>query len=53
MAKLLGFLGATAGSTIGWWAGEHIGIMTAYVISMVGMAGGLWASRWVVRNYLD
>ena len=31
MAKLLILLGTTVGGAIGWWVGEHIGIMTAFL----------------------
>jgi hypothetical protein len=52
MAKLLVLLGTTLGGAIGWWVGEHIGIMTAFFLSMIGMGAGLYFSRWVVKNYL-
>ena len=35
MSKALMFLGATVGSAIGWWIGARVGIMTAFVVSMV------------------
>lgn len=53
MTKLLGVIGTTLGAAIGWWAGEHIGTMTAFVLSMVGMGGGLYLGRWVAKNLLD
>lgn len=45
MTKLLGFVGATVGSAIGWWAGAHAGMMTAFTVSMVGTGAGLYAGR--------
>jgi prolyl oligopeptidase len=36
MAKLLVLVGTTIGGGIGWWIGERIGIMTAFVVSMIG-----------------
>ena len=33
------------GSAAGWWIGAHIGIMTAFVVSMVGFGAGLWGAR--------
>jgi hypothetical protein len=31
MARLFGLMGATVGSTFGWWLGEHVGLMTAFL----------------------
>ena len=51
MIKLFGFLGATAGGAIGWWLGEPVGMMTAFMLSMVGTGLGIYfgkklAERW-------
>jgi hypothetical protein len=51
MTKMLGFLGATVGSAIGWWAGAHVGMMTAFLLSTVGTGAGIYwgrqlADRW-------
>jgi hypothetical protein len=43
MRKLLGFVGMTVGSGLGWWAGAHLGTMTAFMLSMVGTGAGLYA----------
>ena len=43
MRKLLGFVGATVGSAVGWWAGAHVGTMTAFMVSMVGTGAGMYA----------
>jgi len=43
MRKLLGLIGMTVGSYLGWWAGAHVGTMSAFVASMVGTGAGLWA----------
>ena len=40
MKKLIGLVGCTIGGAIGWAAGEPFGIMTAFLISMVGTAAG-------------
>lgn len=51
MTRLLVLAGTTAGSALGWWAGAHVGIMTAFFVSMVGFGAGMWggsrlAQRW-------
>ncbi len=43
MRKLLGFVGATIGGGIGWWAGAPVGTMTAFMVSMVGTGAGMYA----------
>ncbi|GAC1648134.1 MAG: hypothetical protein NVS4B3_03220 [Gemmatimonadaceae bacterium] len=45
MAKILGFIGATAGSYVGWWLGAPMGVMTAFAFSMVGTGAGMYAGR--------
>ena len=51
MTKLFGFLGATIGSYAGWWLGSHIGVMTAFMVSMLGTGLGIYAGRRVARSY--
>ncbi len=51
MGKLIGFLGATLGSALGWWAGARVGVMTGFICSMVGTGAGLYfARRWTQEN---
>ena len=45
MTKLMGFIGATVGSAIGWWLGAKVGIMTAYMVSTVGSGVGIYFGR--------
>jgi hypothetical protein len=42
LKKLLILTGTTLGSAIGWWLGAHFGIMTAFIVSMVGFGFGMW-----------
>jgi uncharacterized membrane protein YeaQ/YmgE (transglycosylase-associated protein family) len=51
MTKLLGLIGATAGSALGWWAGAAVGTTTAFMHSMVGTGVGLYFGRKVARQY--
>jgi hypothetical protein len=37
---------------VGWWLGELVGIFTAFALSVVGTAAGVYVGRWFVRNYL-
>jgi len=53
MEKLMGFVGATLGSLVGWYLGELIGFTTAVILSMVGTGFGLWAGRWAAREWLE
>lgn len=51
MKRLLVLVGSTVGSSIGWWLGANVGIMTAFLLSMVGLGVGMWggarlAARW-------
>jgi len=52
MEKVLGFLGASAVGAAGWWAGERVGFMTAFLLSTVGSGIGLYYGRWLAREYL-
>ena len=53
MEKIMGFVGATVGSLIGWYLGDLVGFMTAVVLSMVGTGFGIWAGRRVVQRWLE
>ena len=53
MEKLMGFIGATVVSLVGWYLGELVGITTAVVLSMVGSGVGLWAGSVVARRWLE
>jgi hypothetical protein len=52
MKRLLGLVGATAGSAVGWWLGAHVGIMAAMVVSAVGTGVGLWGGVRIANEYL-
>lgn len=53
MNKLLGFIGATIGGSIGWWLGARIGMMTAFMVSIVGTGVGMYAARRLFSDYLS
>lgn len=52
MSKLMVLIGATAGGWIGWLAGERFGVMTAFMISMVGTGVGIYVARRWASQYL-
>lgn len=43
--RLLSFLATFILSSLGWWLGAHIGIMTAAFLSLVGIAAGVYIAR--------
>ena len=53
MRTMMGFIGATAGSALGWWAGAGVGIMTATMLSAVGTGVGIYAAMRFTREYLE
>ena len=52
MARLFGLVGATVGSVLGCWLGEHVELMTAFLTSMVRTGAGLYFGRRIVDTYL-
>jgi hypothetical protein len=53
MTKLLVFLGATVGGSVGWWLGAFFGMFTAFMISMVGTGIGMYAARRFAAERLE
>lgn len=51
MSKLLMLVGSTGGSYAGWWLGGHVGLMTAFVVSMIGTGVGLYGGRRLAERY--
>lgn len=51
MNKLLVFLAAMIGGAFGWWLGSFIGTMTAFMVSMVGTAVGVYSARRISAEY--
>jgi hypothetical protein len=52
MKRLVGLIGASVGSAVGWWLGARVGIMTAVFASAVGTGVGLWAAVRLAADYL-
>jgi hypothetical protein len=53
MSKLITLLGASVGGAIGWWLGAPVGIMTAFVVSMLGTGVGVYVGRRVAASLPD
>ena len=51
LTKLMSFIGATIGGAIGWWAGDRGGLVTAFMLSMVGTGFGMYYGRQLGRHY--
>lgn len=52
MRKLVWTVGATLGGGVGWWAGAHVGFMTAWMVSTLGTALGVYFARRLLDDYL-
>jgi hypothetical protein len=52
MNRLLILVGATMGGAIGWWLGDHVGLMTAFLASVLGTGAGVYFGLRVARRYL-
>lgn len=51
MTKLLVLIGTTIGSAAGWWMGAPFGVMTAFIVSMIGFGGGMYAGTMLGRRW--
>ena len=50
MSRLLVVLGATIGGAAGWWLGALVGTMTAFFLSVIGTALGVYVGRRVAAG---
>jgi hypothetical protein len=51
MNKLVPWFTSTIVSYAGWWLGAKLGIMTAFMLSMVGFGVGMWYGRkWLAEH---
>ena len=49
--KLLVLAGATAGSALGWWMGDHVGVLTAFFVSLAGTGAGAYGAARFLDAY--
>ncbi len=52
MKKIILLISISIFGWIGWWAGAHIGMMTAYFISLAGSLFGVYVGVRINQNYL-
>ena len=52
MAAILGLAAASLGGWIGWALGERFGFATAFFLSIVGTAAGVWGANVFRRRWL-
>jgi hypothetical protein len=45
VSKTFALIGASLGGAVGWWLGAHGGMMTAFLVSIVGTALGVYVGR--------
>jgi uncharacterized membrane protein YeaQ/YmgE (transglycosylase-associated protein family) len=53
VTRLLGWVGATIGGAVGWWAGAGWGTFSAFLVSVVGTGVGLYLGRWAADRLLE
>lgn len=53
MNKTLIFIFTTIFSAIGWWLGEKVGLMTAFILSSIGCVAGVVAGWWINQEYFE
>ncbi|HVD06563.1 MAG TPA: hypothetical protein VNB89_11110 [Gemmatimonadaceae bacterium] len=51
MTKLIIFIAATIGGAIGWWLGEGVGIMTAFMVSTVFSGIGIYYGKKLAQRF--
>ena len=51
MTKLIVFITATVTGAIGWWLGESVGIMTAFMVSTVFSGFGIYYGRKLAARF--
>jgi len=53
MKKIISLTGMMLGSYLGWWLGEKVGLMTAFILSTVGAGIGLYVVRRYAKHFLE
>lgn len=52
MQKFFAWVGAIIVSSLGWWLGSQIGIMTAVIFSGIGTGVGFYFGKKLAREWL-
>lgn len=53
MNRILLIIGTTAGSLLGWWIGSFVGLMTAYIGSILFALIGIYLARIIMTHYFE
>ena len=53
MNKLCIFVGMTVLGWVGWWLGDKVGTLTAFVLSGIGSVVGVYVGWRINRDYLS
>ena len=53
MNKICIFLGMTVFGWLGWWVGEQVGFMTAFVLSGLASIAGVYVGWRIHRDYFE
>jgi hypothetical protein len=51
MQRLLAIIGATILGWLGWWLGDMVGLMTAFVVSTVAAGIGWYIGTRIFQEY--
>jgi hypothetical protein len=49
----LALIGATLLGALGWWIGDQVGLITAFILSTIATGIGLYLGRRIARDYLS
>jgi len=52
MRRLLAYMGAIIGSSLGWWIGNQIGFTTAIILSGIGTGAGFYFAMKMAKTWL-
>jgi hypothetical protein len=52
MKGIIATLGGSLGGAVGWWLGKLAGVMTAFFLSILGTAVGVYLVRRLMAEYL-
>ena len=52
MRGIIVMLASTIAGAVGWKLGAYAGTFTAFALSIVGTAAGVYFGRWFAREYL-
>ena len=51
MTRLYTLVGTTIGSYAGWWFGAQFGLMTAFMLGIIGTGAGFYFARRIAQYY--